>query len=70
MRLRMACMQARIGLVFDVLTDHGIVTMHEAGHTQEDGFTDRAEASEEQGGATGFCFYTKQDANAPSGPGD
>ena len=58
--------QARIKLVFDALSDAGIVALQEAGYTQEDGFSDCAEAYHSRGGADaglhGFCFYTGQDA--------
>ena len=52
----------RVTVVFDALAADGIVALHEAGQTQEDGFADCAEASDGRAGVIGFCFYTRQDA--------
>ena len=57
----------RIDTVFDALTQAGLVTMHNAGTTQEDGFSDCAEEFRARGGVQanlqGFCFYSRQDLN-------
>ena len=57
----------RIDAIFDALTQAGLVTMQDAGTTQEDGFSDCAEQFEARGGANvglhGFCFYSRQDLN-------
>lgn len=59
--------KARIDTVFEALTKAGLVTLHDAGQTQSDGFSDSSEAFRERGGAKaglhGFCFYTRQDLN-------
>ena len=59
--------RARIRLVFDALSDAGIVALQEAGYTQEDGFSDCVEEYHSRGGADaglhGFCFYTEQDVD-------
>jgi bifunctional non-homologous end joining protein LigD len=58
--------QARIRLVFDALSNAGIVALQEVGYSQEDGFSDCAEEYRSRGGTDaglhGFCFYTEQDA--------
>lgn len=57
----------RIGAIFDALTQAGLVTMQDAGTTQEDGFSDCAEEFFARGGVQanlhGFCFYSRQDLN-------
>lgn len=49
------------------LSQSGLVALQDAGTTQEDGFSDCAEASRAHGGLDaglrGFCFYTRQDLN-------
>ena len=57
----------RIDAVFDSLSADGLVTLHDAGYTQEDGFSDCAEEFRDRGGEDaglhGCCFYTRQDLN-------
>ena len=57
----------RIDTVFDALTKVGLVTMQDAGTTQEDGFSDCSEEFRARGGVQaniqGFCFYSRQDLN-------
>ena len=57
----------RIDSVFEILSQNGLVALQDAGHTQEDGFSDCAEVFHSQGGEKaglhGFCFYTRQDLN-------
>lgn len=53
--------------VFDQLTKAGLVALQDAGHTQDDGFSDCAEVFRsrdgEEAGLHGFCYYTRQDLN-------
>ena len=57
----------KIDVAFAALTAAGIVTLHDAGTTQSDGFSDSSEVFHERGGEAaglhGFCFYTRQDLN-------
>jgi Ankyrin repeats (3 copies) len=57
----------KIDAIFDALSKAGLVTLQDAGTTQEDGFSDCAEQFEAKGGAAaglhGFCFYSRQDLN-------
>jgi bifunctional non-homologous end joining protein LigD len=57
----------KIDEVFGVLSQSGLVILHDAGTTQEDGFSDCAEEFHARGGFVagllGFCFYTRQDLN-------
>ena len=57
----------QLDVVFETLKDAGLITMHDAGTTQEDGFSDCCEELENQGGIEsgihGFCYYTRQDLN-------
>ena len=57
----------RIDAIFDALTQAGLVTMQDAGTTQEDGFSDCSEEFRARGGVQanlhGFCFYSRQDLN-------
>ncbi|KAF1688212.1 ATP-dependent DNA ligase [Pseudoxanthomonas broegbernensis] len=57
--------KARIEAVFEALRGAGMVALHEAGNTQEDGFADCAQAGAASGGLApgidGFCWYTRQD---------
>lgn len=57
----------RIDAVFRTLSEQGLVTLHDAGYTQEDGFSDCSEEFQSRGGEEsglhGFCFYTRQDLN-------
>ncbi|MBB1593659.1 ankyrin repeat domain-containing protein [Achromobacter sp. UMC46] len=59
--------QARLDVLFEALTQAGLVAMQDVGTTQSDGFADCSEVFHERGGATaglhGFCFYTRQDRN-------
>ncbi|WP_347253035.1 ankyrin repeat domain-containing protein [Leminorella grimontii] len=59
--------QRRIEDVFISLRESGIIALHDAGYTQDDGFSDCCELYAEQGGEkaklNGFCFYTRQDLN-------
>lgn len=51
--------------VFARLDAAGVICLHDAGTTQEDGFSDCAEEFRRRGGVEkgllGFCFYTSQD---------
>jgi bifunctional non-homologous end joining protein LigD len=55
----------KIDAAFDILVSAGIVALHDAGETQDDGFADASEAFRERGGfeagLIGMCFYTRQD---------
>jgi bifunctional non-homologous end joining protein LigD len=57
----------KIDAAFDRLGQVGIVTLHDAGNTQEEGFADAAQLFNERGGSeaglAGVCFYTRQDLN-------
>ena len=57
----------KIDAVFTALSQTGLVTMQDAGTTQEDGFSDCATEFETRGGVNaslhGFCFYSRQDLN-------
>lgn len=57
----------KIDAAFDRLGRVGIVTLHDAGQTQEEGFADAAQLFNEGGGVgaglAGVCFYTRQDLN-------
>jgi hypothetical protein len=57
----------RIDEVFAELSQTGLITLHDAGTTQEDGFSDCSEEFHARDGKTagllGFCFYTRQDLN-------
>lgn len=57
----------KIDAAFDVLVSAGIVALHDAGETQEDGFADASQSFRERGGfeagLIGLCFYTRQDLN-------
>jgi bifunctional non-homologous end joining protein LigD len=59
--------KVHIDKVFDALSQSGLVALQHAGTTQEDGFSDCAEAFRARGGIgtglRGFCFYTLQDLN-------
>ena len=59
--------KVQIDSVFDDLSKNGLVTLQDAGYTQEDGFSDCAEVFQEHGGKDaglhGFCYYTRQDLN-------
>ncbi|QDT51604.1 Ankyrin repeats (3 copies) [Symmachiella dynata] len=54
-----------IDSIFDQLSEAGLVTLQDAGYTQEDGFSDCAEVFHDRGGEKaglhGCCFYTRQD---------
>lgn len=58
----------RIDAVFATLGRAGVVSLHDAGYTQSDGFSDASEAFHDGGGEAaglhGICFYTRQDLNA------
>ena len=53
--------------VFDALSQQGLIILHDAGTTQEDGFDDCLEIYTKRGGMKsglkGFCFYSRQDLN-------
>lgn len=59
--------KSHIDKVFNELSQSGLVTLQDAGTTQEDGFSDCAEEFRARGGfeagLAGFCFYTRQDQN-------
>ena len=55
----------RLDRVFEALENRGVVTDHDAGFTQSDGFDSVEELYREAGGKksafVGYCFYTSQD---------
>jgi uncharacterized protein len=57
--------KAHLDIVFNQLTNLGILVLQNAGTTQEDGFADCSEAARNtpapNGQWKGFCFYTSQD---------
>ena len=57
----------RIDVVYESLSANGLVALHDAGSTQDDGFSDCSEESRNRGGynagVRGFCYYTRQDLN-------
>jgi hypothetical protein len=57
----------QIDNIFEELSMAGLVTLQDAGLTQEDGFSDCSERFRILGGSHaglwGFCFYTRQDLN-------
>jgi len=57
----------KIDAAFAALAEVGLVTLHDAGTTQSDGFADCSEVFAARGGEAaglhGFCFYTRQDLN-------
>jgi hypothetical protein len=57
----------RIDSAFDSLSGSGLITLHDAGYAQEDGFSDCSEKFRNRGGVEaglhGFCYYTRQDLN-------
>ncbi len=59
--------QARLNVLFEALTQAGLVALQDVGTTQSDGFDDCSQVFHERGGAAaglqGFCFYTRQDRN-------
>lgn len=65
--------KAKIDQIFASLRRRGLVTLQDAGTTQDDGFDDCSEVFEAQGGIeaglTGFCFYTSQDLARAKGTG-
>ncbi len=56
----------RISSILDQLSEVGLVTLQDAGYTQEDGLTDCAADFRDRGGTDaglqGICFYTRQDS--------
>jgi bifunctional non-homologous end joining protein LigD len=59
--------QGHLNRAFHALEQLGIVTMQDAGTTQDDGFSDCSDIFQQRGGIEagliGICFYTRQDLN-------
>jgi len=53
----------RLDLAFEALNAEGIIALHNAGYTQQDGFSDVGEALYQAGEERfkGYCFYHEQD---------
>lgn len=60
---RAAC--EKIDAAFQILERAGVITLHDAGYTQDDGFSDASDLFRQRGGSEagliGMCFYTRQD---------
>lgn len=59
--------QGHLNQAFHALEQLGIVTLQDAGTTQDDGFSDSSDIFRQRGGVEagliGICFYTRQDLN-------
>lgn len=57
----------RLEAAFEALDARGVIALHNAGYTMQDGLSDVAEALHERAGAAhlaGYCFYHQQDVEA------